>query len=82
MVQLWRTLTWFNAAPTRGVAGAPRFGFLGGQVQDPHGICNLGGLCQAEQHEVVAVVLSREAGVFLQETQVEFRVWEVSNILK
>lgn len=51
-------------------------GFLGGQVQDPHGVCYLGGLGQAEQHDVMAVVLSREAGVVLQEAQVEARVWE------
>lgn len=54
-------------------------GFLGGQVQDPHSICFLGGLCQAQQHEVVAVDLSGEVGVVLQETQVEFRVWEACN---
>lgn len=69
-------LIWFNAAPARGMAGAPQLGFLRGQVQDPHSICNLGGLCQAQQHEVMAIVLFGELGMVLQETQVEFRVWE------
>ena len=51
-------------------------GFLGGQVQDPHSIRNLSGLCEAQQHDVMAVVLFWEAGMVLQETQVEFRVRE------
>ena len=42
-------------------------GLLGGQTQDLHILCELEGLLQTEQHEVVAVVLSRLAGVVLQE---------------
>lgn len=52
-------------------------GFLGGQTQDLHVLCELDGLLQTEQHEVVAVVLSWLAGVVFQEAQVESRVWEV-----
>lgn len=51
-------------------------GFLGGQLQDLHSLCDLDGLLQAEQHEIVAVVLSGEVSVVLQEAQVELRVWE------
>lgn len=45
--------TWFDAAPARGIAGAPQLGFMAGQVQDLCSVCCLSGLCQAEQHEVV-----------------------------
>lgn len=67
---------YFHVAPAGGIAGAPQAGFLGGQVQDLHGVCYLGGLCQVEQHEVVAVVFFWIGGVVLQEAQVELRVWE------
>ena len=71
------TLIWLDAAPAGGVAGGPQLGFLGGQTQDLHVLCELDGLLQTEQHEVVAVVLSWLAGVVFQEAQVESRVWEV-----
>lgn len=51
-------------------------GSPGGQAQGLHAVCDLHGLGQAEQHEVVAVVLSRVGGVVLQEAQVELGVWE------
>lgn len=59
------------------MAGAAQFGFLGGQLQDLHSVCDLGGALQAEQHEVMAVVLPVGLGVVLQEAQVETGVREV-----
>lgn len=69
--------SWLDAAPAGGLAGAAQFGFLGGQLQDLHSVCDLGGALQAEQHEVVAVVLPVGLGVVLQEAQVETGVREV-----
>lgn len=48
-----------------------------GQTQDLHVLCELDGLLQTKQHEVVAVVLSWLAGVVFQEAQVESWIWEV-----
>lgn len=73
----WHTLIWFDAAPARGIAGALQLGFLGGQLQDLHILCELDGPLQAKQHEVMAVVLPWGEGVVLQEAQVEIGVWKV-----
>lgn len=59
-----------------GTAEAPQCGFLGGQGQDLHGGCEPSGLHQAEQHEVLAAVVSWDEDVLLQEAQLEVRVWE------
>lgn len=67
---------WLYAAPAQGQAHGPWLHFLGGQRQDLHGASDLGGFLQTQEHQVVAVVIIRAVGVWLQEAHVEIRVRE------
>lgn len=71
-----------DAAPAKAIAGAPQLGLLCRQVEDLHSVCFPNGIFQAEQHDVMFVVPSRDAGVTLLDAQVESRVGEVCSSLE
>ena len=60
--------------PQPEVTCAPQLGFLSGQGDGLHNICDVSRLAEAEQHQVIAVVVLRLWGVLIQEAHVEVRV--------
>ena len=62
--------------PQPEVTCAPQLGFLSGQGDGLHNICDVSRLAEAEQHQVIAVVILRILYVVLRVAHVVARVRE------